>query len=274
MIAANYHTHTTLCDGRDTPEAMTAAALALGFHTLGFSGHMDPSIHMDFPAYLRAVAAQREACAGRMDVLAGVELDQRFDRAEAACAEYVIGSTHFLPGPDGRLTAVDWSYEVSEALCREMYSGDWYALCAAYYEEEARVAERTGCQIVGHFDLIARFNHEHPAFDEEDPRYLKPALDAMAHLVRQGVVFEINCGAFNRGRRRDFYPAAPLLRALREMGGEILITSDAHEARLLAGGFREAERQAAACGFREILLPGHGADGRFDLRLRAQRPEG
>ena len=30
MIRANYHTHTTLCDGKDTPAAMAEAARRLG----------------------------------------------------------------------------------------------------------------------------------------------------------------------------------------------------------------------------------------------------
>ena len=45
------------------------------------------------------------------------------------------------------------------------------------------------------------------------------------------------------------YPNAFLLRKLREFGGEIVISSDAHEAALLDGGFDEAVRQALAAGF-------------------------
>ena len=38
-FSASVHTHTTFCDGRDTPEAMARAAAAQGLTTLGFSGH-------------------------------------------------------------------------------------------------------------------------------------------------------------------------------------------------------------------------------------------
>ncbi len=265
MIRADYHTHTTRCDGRNTPAEMAEAAAALGLRTLGFSGHMDPDISLDFPAYLAEIGRLAQLYEGRMEILCGVELDQRRDPADARGAEYIIGSTHYLDGPEG-LTGVDNGFERVERLCREAYGGDWYRLCAAYFAEEAEVVSRTGCAIVGHFDLIARYNHEHPRFDEADPRYLGPALAAMERLVRQGAVFEINCGAFNRGRRRDFYPAEPLLRALKDFGGEIVITSDAHDAAHLAAGFAEAEKKAAACGFREALLPGRDARGRFDLR--------
>ena len=39
MIFANYHTHTTFCDGRDTPEQLVQESIRLGCPTLGFSGH-------------------------------------------------------------------------------------------------------------------------------------------------------------------------------------------------------------------------------------------
>ena len=51
MIKANYHTHTTFCDGKDTAEDIVKYAVSLGMTHLGFSGHMDPEIHMDFPLY-------------------------------------------------------------------------------------------------------------------------------------------------------------------------------------------------------------------------------
>ena len=35
----NLHTHTTYCDGNNTPEEMVQKALELGFDTLGFSIH-------------------------------------------------------------------------------------------------------------------------------------------------------------------------------------------------------------------------------------------
>ena len=35
----NYHTHTTWCDGKDTPEAVVVAAIDKGFDAIGFSSH-------------------------------------------------------------------------------------------------------------------------------------------------------------------------------------------------------------------------------------------
>ena len=48
MNIQNLHTHTTYCDGVDTPEDMIIAALAKGFDSIGFSGHS----FMDYSDYL------------------------------------------------------------------------------------------------------------------------------------------------------------------------------------------------------------------------------
>ncbi len=36
---ANYHTHTTFCDGKNTPEEIVQYALEHNFESIGFSGH-------------------------------------------------------------------------------------------------------------------------------------------------------------------------------------------------------------------------------------------
>ena len=35
----NLHTHSTFCDGKNTPEEMVRAAIAKGFDAIGFSSH-------------------------------------------------------------------------------------------------------------------------------------------------------------------------------------------------------------------------------------------
>ena len=35
----NLHTHSTYCDGKDTPEEIINAALDMGFDSVGFSSH-------------------------------------------------------------------------------------------------------------------------------------------------------------------------------------------------------------------------------------------
>ena len=261
QVPANYHTHSTFCDGSNTPEEMAEEALRRGFRTLGFSGHMDPDVHMDFPAYVQEIRRLQRKYEGRLEILLGAELDNVYDPHCAPEAEYLIGSTHFLDVPpvDGEYCSVDSSVENLKKLCATYFKGDYYALSAAYYALEAQVGERLQPTFVGHFDLVTRFNdlpqEEGGHFlDEEDPRYYEPAMRAMEKLVSEGLPFEINCGAVNRRRKQYFYPHPRLLRHLHDIGGEVLISSDAHQRELIDGAFPEALAAAREAGFDSILL--------------------
>ena len=39
MILSNFHTHTSFCDGKNTPEELVLYAIEQGCAELGFSGH-------------------------------------------------------------------------------------------------------------------------------------------------------------------------------------------------------------------------------------------
>lgn len=272
MLKGNFHTHTVFCDGKNTAQEMAEKAMELGFTHLGFSGHMDPDIHMDLKAYNAEICRLQEAYRGRMDILRGVELDvlyQPRDEEEAALlkqTEFLIGSTHFVETGDGSFFAVDDTEERFTEGCREYFGGDYYRLAKAYYELEAQVCDRTHCTFIGHFDLVTRFNDRLQYLDESDPRYRGPALEAMEYLASKEVPFEINCGAFNRGRKAELYPNRFLLKNLKDMGGEILINSDAHQRDLLNGGFDAAVRTALDCGFTYTNFLEHSADGKVVFR--------
>ena len=272
MLRANFHTHTTLCDGSSTPEEMARRAALLGFTQLGFSGHMDPDNHMDMNLYRNRIHALQEQYRGKIDILMGIELDTVYNPVYARQAEYTIGSTHF---PDvacnrgyesDRLLSVDASPEDLQLLADRYFGGDFYQLARCYYETEAQVYDRLHCTFIGHFDLITKFNDQMHVLDETNPRYTRPAIETMAYLVEEGVPFEINCGAVNRGLKKEFYPNSFFLRALHDMGGEILINSDAHQAELLNGAFDRAVKQAVACGFTHTNILVHGENGAVSWR--------
>lgn len=264
MPRANFHTHSTFCDGSSTPRQMVERALELGFSALGFSGHMDPDISMDWMAYTTEISRLQSEFAGRLDILRGVELDSVFDPATCADAEYVIGSTHYIP-VDGGLVSVDDTPERLIQGCREHFGGDYLALSRAFYEFEAQVVDRTYCTFVGHFDLVTRFNDLLGFLDEDDAAYYMPALECMEHLVGLDIPLEINTGAFAKGRKQELYPNRRLLRALHDFGGRIFISSDAHESALLDGGFDVAVERAIEAGFTHTCMLRHDSSGEVEV---------
>ena len=66
---------------------------------------------------------------------------------------------------------MSFSSDAKAELCQSRPDKKALALAEAYFETAATLPERTGCDIVAHFDLIAKFNEGNALFNGEDPRY-------------------------------------------------------------------------------------------------------
>lgn len=255
-MCSDFHVHTSYCDGRDTPAEMAAAAYALGFHTLGFSGHsLDYSgleICMDEPraaAYRKEIRKLQKQYDGRMRILCGLELDYNSDAARTEY-DYLIGSVHNLY-LDGKYRIIDHTKEDLLSLVGDYFSGNFDRFAEAYYATVADVLRKTKADIVGHLDLITKFHDS--LHIPESPFYLKCAYEAIHTLIPYGKPFEINVGAITRGYRTTPYPSDALLKEIHACGGKIIFTGDCHDRRALGKGFDAAIAAAKRCGFTEYV---------------------
>ena len=246
MIREDLHVHTVFCDGKNTPGEMAEAALSLGMTTLGFSGHshtpIDESYCMSREGtlqYREEVRRLKEKYKGRLRILCGIEMDY-FADDDPENYDYVIGSVHYVLS-EGVYYSVDHTPESFLRACSEGYGGDPYALCEAYYALLGDVVRKTRADIVGHFDLVTKFQEKKPLFSEEHPRYRAAWQKALSALLPTGAAFEINTGAMSRGWRSSPYPASPILKAIREGGGRLLLSSDSHSSSTLLYAFDRYE---------------------------------
>lgn len=233
MILKELHSHSTYCDGKNTPEEMLLSAIEKGLEVYGFSGHGYTSFDLRYcmslektEAYKRDVKALKEKYKDRIEVLLGVELDV-FSDHDTSDYDYVIGSVHYVTR-DGVYRSIDEKPTEFEAICREWYGGDYYSFAEDYYRNAEKLAEKK-IDIIGHFDLITKFNEGNRLFDMAHPRYLKAAKKAIDALLPLGVPFEINTGAISRGYRTEPYPARELHEYIKSKGGRFVLTSDTHK---------------------------------------------
>ena len=247
MINKDLHAHTTYCDGSNTPEEMVRAAIDKGLTTFGLSGHsytsFDTSYCMqkeDIPRYIAECRYLRAKYFDEIHVLCGVEQDYYSDYP-ADEFDYAIGSVHYLR-LGGEYVPVDESPRILREAAEKYFGGDIYALCEEYFRTAADVVNKTGCDIIGHFDLIAKFNEKEKLFDESDPRYIAAWQAAADGLLKSGVPFEINTGAVSRGCRTGPYPSRAMREYIKDRGGRFVLSSDAHSADAVAFMFDEYKK--------------------------------
>ena len=229
-MLANFHTHTTFCDGKSTPEEVVLSAINLGFSTIGFSGHGYTPFDLrycmkDSDGYLSELARLREKYRGRIRILSGIEEDA-FAPVDRSRFDYVIGSSHYLRDGD-RYLPIDSGHDLF-LDCLRACRGDVLTLADNYYGSFCRYLEVRKPDIIGHFDLVVKMNETLHFVDEDSPEYRRCAIEAAERLAGKIGLFELNTGAVARGFHRIPYPAPFILKELRRLGFGAVISSDCH----------------------------------------------
>lgn len=260
MINSDFHTHTIFCDGKPIPDEMVRAAVKKGMTALGFSGHshtpFDESYCMskgNTENYINVVTKLKAQFSDKIEIYLGIERDFYSDIKDLSKFDYVISSVHFV-NKDGEYLAVDESEEVFKRNVSKHYGGDYFAFCEDYYKTVQASANVACADIIGHFDLVMKFNEEDRLFDTGNKRYISAVNEALYMLAAKDKILEINTGAMSRGYRSVPYPMADILVKWNKLGGRIIFSGDAHDADGLCYKFADAEKLAVKCGFREAVV--------------------
>lgn len=259
----DFHCHTNYCDGSSCPEEMIISAIDKGMQTLGFSGHcytfFDESYCMlpdDVRAYEKDVREMAVKYADKIKVLCGIEQDY-WSEEPYDNWDYLIGSVHYIridnPGisaPEGCFPIgqyvyipVDETAEITDAAVSAYFGGDYYAFAEKYFETAADVVNKLHPDIIGHLDLVCKFNRNGDGvragsqFDESHPRFVAAWTKAVDELVKNDVPFEINTSSLLKGYRNEAYPSKPIRDYIAEKGGSFIMSSDSHKPETLCYGF-------------------------------------
>lgn len=260
-MLTNYHTHSTFCDGVDTPEEMVLGALELGFDALGFSGHGFTSIDSsycikDHDAYIAEIRRLQKKYAKQIQIYVGLEEDMRHP-CRRSDFDYIIGSSHYVC-KDGVYYPVDSGEEGFET-CLSLYD-DPISLARAYFEPFVSYILDRKPDIVGHFDLITKYDEKHENMYLEDREYLNMAREYMTRALESQCIFEVNTGAIARGTRTRPYPCLELLYLMKQHNAKLILSSDCHDRRLLSCYFEESRNILRDVGFETLYIL---YDGKF-----------
>lgn len=265
---SNAHTHSSWCDGADSPRQLVEEAIRLGFTDLGFTSHspapFDPGCAglADEAAYRAEIRALREEYKDKISLLCGIEWDIRSALDDPAAYDYIIGSAHYLPLEQEWPVSVDNTPEASLRARDEYYGGDGFAMARAYYDTVVKAITGMKPQIIAHFDLVTKFNESHRLFDEESPAYQSVALEALDAVLDvaagNGGMLEVNTGAMARGWKKTPYPALFLLRHAAKRGARVIITTDCHNKSMLGHGFGLSLELLRQAGFGSMAVLSRG----------------
>ena len=254
----NLHTHSTYCDGKNTLREMADAAVEKKFDILGFSGHgyvpsWDGSMSVEQTReYIKEVQQLKKEYAGQLKIFLGIEEDTEYRLLVKEPFDFVIGSVHSM-FRSGVAIPVDWSRDVFEFILEMWFHGDFHAFAKEYFAQIREMKDWDEVDIIGHLDLISKFNEDEYFFRFDDPVYVKEAADTIDAFAGKKIL-EVNTGAISRGYRKTPYPAENLLRYMHEKGVQICLNSDCHSAPDLDCYFPESLEMIRRCGYTSMMI--------------------
>ena len=255
----NLHTHSTFCDGKDTPEEMILEALDRGFDSIGFSTHSYVSCSYfgivtleKIENYKKEILRLKEKYKGMIDIFLGIEYDIYSDHSPEGY-EYSIGSVHYLKTDEGRKT-FDIDLAGTIEYINKYYGGNGMRFAKAYYEAMANAPEYGNFDIIGHFDLLVKNNDMGKFIDESSKEYKDLGFEAIHALKGKIPLFEVNTGAISRGYKKFPYPQMDFLREFRDNGFGAVITSDCHNKNFVDCYFEESQKILREAGFKSRFV--------------------
>lgn len=268
----NFHTHSTFCDGKSTPEENVISAINKGIKILGFSSHSvfphDAECNMktsNFESYCTEILRLKEKYSDKIDIRLGFEADYipdfctpDFKVYEKFNPDFLIGSVHYLNCNEGSIDLMGSVDNTPELLLKEIdekFNGDAKALIGYYFSTQRQMLKEGCFSIIGHPDLVRKFNDRLNYFNEQDEWYKNELKETAKAIKKVGVISEINTGAISRGWLKNPYPSLYFLTLLHEEGVPVMFNSDAHHADNLDCAWEEALELARKAGYKEMCWP-------------------
>ena len=261
-MLANFHTHTTFCDGKNTPEEIVLSAIEKGFSSIGFSGHGFTPYDLrycmkDTEGYIAEILRLKEKYSKDLQIYLGIEEDA-FAPVDRSRFDYIIGSSHYYI-KDGVYLPIDSSYDHFKA-CLVAYERNIIKMAEDYYSAFCAYIDRRRPDIIGHFDLITKFDELDTPLFKDNREYEGIVEGYLRKAIKADCIFEINTGAITRGVRSTVYPAENLLHILKKENAKIILGADSHAVETIDGCFAETKKYLYDIGFRHLCTL---FDGRF-----------
>lgn len=269
---SDYHTHTLYSNhGEGHPRELAAQAVERGLLALGFSEHFplpegftEPTngaanMHWDqIEQYIQEVREAQAEWGHRIKILLGYELDYLptlHEEVKARLAtypyDYLVGSIHIVDRfhSDHENWLIDFTSEVFEEGLQD--NGGAEAVYTRYYALVREFAQKNEHQIVGHLDLIKKFNVAGRYFDATSSDYLSQVEATLDILKATGKIVEVNTAGLFKDVG-ELYPSDPILQMILHRRIPVCLSSDAHKPQHVAREFSSSWQKLTRLGFEQL----------------------
>jgi len=266
QFKANYHTHSTYCDGKSSLKEMVQSAESKSFRQLGFSSHAPVPFENNFgirqeaiPAYCKEIDELQTQT--NVTLLKALECDfipgmsTAFDTfRQEHHLDYIIGGVHLVRPPHSdELWFIDGhDRQIYDDGLDNLFGHDIRKAVTTFWEQTFEMLETQHLDVIAHFDKI-KMHNQNRFFREDETWYRTLATHAVELIHRHDVIVEVNTRGLYKKRCDSFYPSTELLTLARKFDIPVIISSDAHKHEELDLLSDEAWRELQRCGYAHLV---------------------
>lgn len=234
---------------------------------LGFSEHFplpskfyDPAgdsamLPESLQTYLKDVEKERTNSQMGLDkVLVGLEVDfiPRFRKdisknLEELRVDYLIGSIHFIDGWN-----FDYNEETFKTGLEKRYKGNEKKVVNDYFNLVREMIQSDLFQIVGHLDLIKKFNLNGIYFDESESYYTNWVKEILKLVKKKDLIIEVNSAGLDK-KVKEQYPSKWVIKECYERKIPVTMGSDAHRPSEIGRYFDKITRMLNDIGYKRLV---------------------
>lgn len=165
--------------------------------------------------------------------------------------DYTIGSVHFVPDIKGNYHIIDYTEKVFRQTVDTF--GGIRNLVEAYYREiSAMATSGIPFNIVGHIDLIKKYNADQAYFSEDEDWYRDAVTQALKSISNTPMAIEINTAGWYKKCEAQ-YPSLWILKEAKRLGIPITLGSDGHRPEEIGRDLDKAIVAAKEAGYTSVV---------------------
>lgn len=251
-MLSNLHSHSIFCDGNNTPDEMVLSAINKGFDSFGLSGHGYTDFDLTYcmketDKYIEIINNLKVKYKDKIQVYLGAEEDAFCPVKNRGDFDYIIGSKHYIL-KDGAYYPVDSNQECFAKIL-DLFNGNISEIAENYYSSFCQYLKTRKPDIIGHFDLITKYDEIGNCCLRADKKYNIIAEKYVKEALKCDCLFEVNTGAISRKCRTSPYPDERLLYIIKKENGRVILSSDTHSTETIDCYFDETRKILKDIGF-------------------------
>lgn len=251
-LKVSLHNHSLYSrDSKTEPEEFIKEAVRQNLEIIGISEHcplpfwFEPCgmLKEKVNEYFEVLNKLKKKYEKQIRVLIGMEVDYLHFNSDFTLSvlkfplDYTIGSVHSIKDKN-RIWCVDLSEEEFEGILKTVFKGNIKNLCQYYFQLIIEAVKIKKFDILGHFDLIKKFNKNEKYFSEKEVWYQKMIGEVLKEIGKSKIIVEVNTAGLDRPVGEP-YPSEWIIKKLKKMQVPLLLSADAHEASLITRHFSE-----------------------------------